>query len=33
MKSIKAGKKDFQENGLMTFNELFAELKIDKEEI
>jgi hypothetical protein len=33
MKSIKAGEKDIQENRLMTFNELLAELKIDEEEI
>lgn len=33
MKSIKAGEKDIQENRLMTFKELLAELKIDEEEI
>ena len=33
MKSIKAGEKDIQENRLMTFEELLAELKIDEEEI
>jgi hypothetical protein len=33
MKSIKAGEKDIQENRLITFKELLAELKIDEEEI
>ena len=33
MKSIKAGEKDIQENRLMNFKELLAELKIDEEEI
>ena len=33
MKSIKAGEKDIQENRLITFKELLAELKIDEKEI
>ena len=33
MKSIKAGEKDIQENRLMTFEELLAELKIDEKEV
>jgi hypothetical protein len=33
MKSIKAAEKDIQENRLIDFKELLAELKIDEEEI